>query len=169
MRCSYRLVEAYTDEAAQSAHVEMDYYKAKVPIIMDCLEGGAYELGGSRGNLSRGGFAGERHAFDHRPESADRHRDPARPRDPSEWLGRRGDSPLLEARGVLLFREIQFSDEEQIAFTRTLGEPANQAGKGLLYKITLDAKENAMADYLKGTFYWHIDSTTSDYPPAPPC
>ncbi len=71
---------------------------------------------------------------------------------------------LLEARGVLLFREIQFSDEEQIAFTRTLGEPANQAGKGLLYKITLDAKENAMADYLKGTFYWHIDSTTSDLP-----
>jgi alpha-ketoglutarate-dependent taurine dioxygenase len=71
---------------------------------------------------------------------------------------------LLEARGVLVFREIKFSDEEQIAFTRTLGEPANQAGKGLLYKITLDAKENTMAEYLKGTFYWHIDSTTSDIP-----
>ncbi len=42
--CSYRLVEAYTDEAAQSAHVEKDYYKTKVPIIIDCLEGGAYEM-----------------------------------------------------------------------------------------------------------------------------
>jgi alpha-ketoglutarate-dependent taurine dioxygenase len=71
---------------------------------------------------------------------------------------------LLEARGVLVFREIKLSDDEQIAFTRTLGEPANQAGKGLLYKITLDAKENSMAEYLKGTFYWHIDSTTSDIP-----
>ena len=71
---------------------------------------------------------------------------------------------LLEARGVLVFREVSFSDEEQIAFTSTLGQPANQAGQGLLYKITLDARVNAMADYLKGTLYWHIDSTTSDVP-----
>jgi quinol monooxygenase YgiN len=41
---SYRVVEAYTDQATQNAHLEMDYYKARIPIIMDCLEGGTYEL-----------------------------------------------------------------------------------------------------------------------------
>jgi alpha-ketoglutarate-dependent taurine dioxygenase len=71
---------------------------------------------------------------------------------------------LLEARGVLVFREIHFTDEEQVAFTRTLGEPADQAGHGLLYKVTLDSKENPMAEYLRGAVFWHIDATTSDVP-----
>jgi alpha-ketoglutarate-dependent taurine dioxygenase len=71
---------------------------------------------------------------------------------------------LLEARGVLVFRQVNFTDEEQIAFTKTLGKPADQGHHGQLFKVTLDTKENPTAEYLKGTFYWHIDATTSDVP-----
>jgi alpha-ketoglutarate-dependent taurine dioxygenase len=71
---------------------------------------------------------------------------------------------LLEERGVLVFRQLDFSDDEQLAFTRTLGEPANQGGKGLMYKVSLDKNVNDMADYLRGAFYWHFDGSTYDVP-----
>ena len=72
---------------------------------------------------------------------------------------------LLEQRGVLVFPEIHFSDEEQIAFTNTLGtfQPERQGGD--IFKISLDNKENPYsAEYLKGTFYWHLDGTMNDMP-----
>jgi alpha-ketoglutarate-dependent taurine dioxygenase len=72
---------------------------------------------------------------------------------------------LLEERGVLVFPEIHFNDEEQLAFTRTLGtvEPERQGGD--IFKISLDNKENPYsAEYLKGTFYWHLDGTMNDRP-----
>ncbi|TAL02224.1 MAG: antibiotic biosynthesis monooxygenase [Rhodospirillaceae bacterium] len=34
---AYILIEAYKDQATQAAHVNMDYYKASVPTILDCL------------------------------------------------------------------------------------------------------------------------------------
>lgn len=73
---------------------------------------------------------------------------------------------LLEQRGVLVFPEIHFSDEEQIAFTRSLGTfaPEGQGNEGVT-KITLDVKENpSSAEYLKGSLYWHIDGTRNDVP-----
>jgi len=70
---------------------------------------------------------------------------------------------LLEARGVLIFREINFTDEQQVAFAKTLGEVIPQGEKGI-YKVTLDKKENMQADYLRGAFYWHIDGSTDDIP-----
>jgi alpha-ketoglutarate-dependent taurine dioxygenase len=73
---------------------------------------------------------------------------------------------LLEERGVLVFPEIKFTDEEQIAFTKTLGAfaPEHRGGEEIT-KITLDAKENpAAAEYLKGSLYWHIDGTMNDVP-----
>ncbi len=71
---------------------------------------------------------------------------------------------LLQERGVLVFRKVNFNDEEQLTFTRTLGTPDEQGGYGRLFKITLDKRENPGAEILKGTFFWHIDGTTSDVP-----
>ena len=70
---------------------------------------------------------------------------------------------LLEERGVLLLPEINFTDEEQVAFTRTLGTVASEGEKGI-YKVTMDKTENAYADYLKGAFYWHFDGFSSKEP-----
>jgi alpha-ketoglutarate-dependent taurine dioxygenase len=72
---------------------------------------------------------------------------------------------LLEQRGVLVFPQINFTDEEQIEFTKTLGTYAPEAKDGSVTKITLDAKENpSSAEYLKGSLYWHIDGTRNDVP-----
>jgi alpha-ketoglutarate-dependent taurine dioxygenase len=70
---------------------------------------------------------------------------------------------LLEDRGVLAFRQVHVSDEEQVAFTRTLGAIVDE-GENHVYKITMDTSENAQAGYLKGAFFWHIDGTMSDVP-----
>jgi len=77
---------------------------------------------------------------------------------------------LMEQRGVLAFPQINMTDEEQIAFTHTLGtfahEASEYAGKDgdTVYSITMDSSINPHADYLKGAFYWHIDGTMSDTP-----
>lgn len=71
---------------------------------------------------------------------------------------------LLERRGVLVFPEIHFTDEEQIAFTKTLGTFAPELRGEEIYKITLDSKANVTADYLKGSLYWHIDGTMNKVP-----
>ncbi len=71
---------------------------------------------------------------------------------------------LLEQRGVLVFPTINFTDDEQVEFTRTLGTLAPEMAGETMYKVTLDTKENALADYLKGSLYWHIDGTMNDVP-----
>jgi len=70
---------------------------------------------------------------------------------------------LLEQRGVLLFRQLGMTDEEQVAFARTLGEVIPQGVNGI-NKISLDPRVNSAADYLHGTFYWHIDGAQDDVP-----
>lgn len=69
----------------------------------------------------------------------------------------------LEAHGVFVLKEINFTGEEQLAFTKTLGHVIDE-GEGGIYKVTLDTKENEHADYLKGAFYWHMDGSTLDVP-----
>jgi alpha-ketoglutarate-dependent taurine dioxygenase len=71
---------------------------------------------------------------------------------------------LLEQRGVLVFPQVGFTDEEQIAFTETLGTFAAEARGDKVYKVTLDTNVNAQADYLKGSLYWHIDGTMNEVP-----
>lgn len=71
---------------------------------------------------------------------------------------------LLEQRGVLVFPQIHFNDEEQVAFTNTLGTFAPEMAGEIVYKVTLDTKENSRADYLKGSWYWHIDGTMNEVP-----
>jgi alpha-ketoglutarate-dependent taurine dioxygenase len=70
---------------------------------------------------------------------------------------------LLERRGVIVIRKINFTDEQQLAFARTLGGVIEQGEKGIM-KISLDPKENPMADYLRGTVLWHIDGFGDDIP-----
>lgn len=71
---------------------------------------------------------------------------------------------LLEERGVLVFPKINFTDEEQINFTNTLGNLAPEMAGKSTYNVTLDTKHNALADYLKGSMYWHLDGTMNDVP-----
>ena len=70
---------------------------------------------------------------------------------------------LLEERGVVVFRAINLSDEEQIAFTKTLG-PISAANKDKVSKITIDPLESPSADYIRGAFFWHIDGSMLDIP-----
>lgn len=71
---------------------------------------------------------------------------------------------LLEERGVLVFPQLGFTDEEQIAFTETLGTFAPEARGEKLYKVSLDTEVNKQADYLKGSLYWHLDGTMNEVP-----
>jgi alpha-ketoglutarate-dependent taurine dioxygenase len=72
---------------------------------------------------------------------------------------------LLEQRGVLVFPQIRFTDDEQIAFTKTLGPQLAEGvdGDGIL-NISLDASKNPRREYLKGASYWHIDGTSHPKP-----
>ena len=71
---------------------------------------------------------------------------------------------LLEQRGVLVFPQVGFTDEEQVSFTQTLGTFAHELRGESVYKITLDTKVNQQADYLKGSLYWHLDGTMNEVP-----
>lgn len=71
---------------------------------------------------------------------------------------------LLEERGVLVFPKINFTDEEQIEFTKTLGTFAAEMRGEEIYKITLDKRLNATAEYLQGTFNWHFDGFMNKVP-----
>src|SRR5262245_9514 len=77
----------------------------------------------------------------------------------------------LERYGVLLFPQIDFSDEEQVAFSKNLGDVVPQGPlrpdgtQEVVFKITLDPRENPSAEYLKATIGWHIDGLFDDAPP----
>jgi alpha-ketoglutarate-dependent taurine dioxygenase len=71
---------------------------------------------------------------------------------------------LLDRRGVLVFPEIGFTDEEQVTFTETLGTLATERRGEQVYNVTLDTAVNRQADYLKGSLYWHIDGTMNEVP-----
>jgi len=71
---------------------------------------------------------------------------------------------LIEQRGVLVFPEVHFDDEEQVAFTKTLGTFMPEMEGQEIYNITLDKKVNPKSEYLKGSLYWHIDGTMNPLP-----
>ena len=69
----------------------------------------------------------------------------------------------LEAYGVLVFREIDLDPETQVAFCRHIGEVDFSEGHhpvSGIYRVTRDTAKNSAAEYLKGTFHWHIDGCT---------
>ncbi|RDH78427.1 TauD/TfdA family dioxygenase [Mycolicibacterium moriokaense] len=70
----------------------------------------------------------------------------------------------LERNGVLVFPGLGLKPEAQVAFCRQLGE-IDHSSDGHhpvagIYPVTLDKKKNSSADYLRGTFDWHIDGCT---------
>ena len=72
---------------------------------------------------------------------------------------------ILDKRGVVVFRNLDITDEQQSRIARTLGTPLKEGGgDDGVYKVTLDASINAKADYIRGAFYWHIDGSTQDKP-----
>jgi alpha-ketoglutarate-dependent taurine dioxygenase len=74
-----------------------------------------------------------------------------------------GVAEALGRYGVLVFRGLHLGPEDQVAFSRRLGEIDYENGhhpvRGI-YRVTLDKSKNAAADYLKGTFHWHMDGCT---------
>src|ERR1700758_4364887 len=80
---------------------------------------------------------------------------------------------LLEERGVLVFPRLGLNDQEQLAFTDSLGArvnftttaPGGDADTKDVYTITLDPKLNPEPEYVLGTYFWHMDGVTSDIPP----
>jgi alpha-ketoglutarate-dependent sulfate ester dioxygenase len=78
----------------------------------------------------------------------------------------------LEEHSVLVFRELQLDDAAQVAFSRKLGEvvilgsrtPTPDNPHPEIFKVTLDKNKNPTADYLRGTFFWHIDGATDEIP-----
>ena len=79
----------------------------------------------------------------------------------------------LEHYGVLVFPRADLDDDQQVAFSRNLGDivpqgPLREDGSPeFIYKITLDPQENPSgAEYLKSTIHFHIDGLLNDAPPT---
>ena len=72
---------------------------------------------------------------------------------------------LVQRCGVLVIRRLAMDDDQQLAFTRTLG-PVLDEKSGEVYKVTYDPRESPkLYFYTPGNFFWHIDRTDSDVPP----
>lgn len=76
----------------------------------------------------------------------------------------------LDRYGVVVYREINISDEELVAFSSRLGtlvvQPTGEHQYPEIQTITLDpTKTNALlASYRQGNFHWHIDGAIDEYP-----
>jgi alpha-ketoglutarate-dependent taurine dioxygenase len=71
---------------------------------------------------------------------------------------------LLEQRGVLLFPAIGLSEDEQVAFTKTLGTFVPDRPDGAVTPITIDPAAGRSADYTRSAFFWHFDGYMNDVP-----
>lgn len=70
---------------------------------------------------------------------------------------------LLVRRGVLVFRQLHLDDGQQLELTRLMGALREEGEQGI-FKVTLDKAANSRADYLKGSFLWHMDGTHDEVP-----
>lgn len=76
----------------------------------------------------------------------------------------------LDRYGVVVYREINISDEELVEFSSRLGtlvvQPTGEHRYPEIQTITLDpSKTNALlASYRQGNFHWHIDGAIDEYP-----
>ena len=70
---------------------------------------------------------------------------------------------LLVQRGVLVFRELHLTDDQQVTLAGHMGSIREEGEKGI-FKISYDTKVNDRPDYIKGTFLWHMDGTHDDVP-----
>jgi len=80
---------------------------------------------------------------------------------------------LLEKHSALVFPGVGLSDEEQLAFTDSLGArvnftnrvPGGDSSSRDVYTVTLDKEINTEPEYVLGSLFWHMDGVTSDIPP----
>jgi alpha-ketoglutarate-dependent taurine dioxygenase len=74
----------------------------------------------------------------------------------------------LDAHGVLVFRGLGLDDATQVAFSKQLGDVvilgAPEGPNPEIFRVSLDPAKNPAANYLRGTFDWHIDGMTEDIP-----
>jgi alpha-ketoglutarate-dependent taurine dioxygenase len=79
---------------------------------------------------------------------------------------------LLETRGVLVFPGLNFTEAQQVAFTRMLGGQVNEfsgramAGQELpeAARISLDPQVTSNARGLRNAFFWHLDGSMAETP-----
>jgi alpha-ketoglutarate-dependent taurine dioxygenase len=78
---------------------------------------------------------------------------------------------LLDERSVLVFPKVHLDDDQQVAFTQTLGAQAFDfsgqefGGKRhTIFKVSLDPRVSPTADYLKASFFWHFDGSMHEVP-----
>jgi alpha-ketoglutarate-dependent taurine dioxygenase len=78
----------------------------------------------------------------------------------------------VEHRTVLVFPQVDLTDEEQLRITELLGPKVRLTGKFNVqdnnedvYQVTLDEKINPQPEYVLGTFFWHMDGLSVDMPP----
>jgi len=78
-----------------------------------------------------------------------------------EWCLR-----VLDENGALVFRDLHLDDETQVAFSRKLGrvELVGRGDRPEIVRVTLDPAKTPVAEYLRGTFDWHLDGATDDIP-----
>lgn len=70
---------------------------------------------------------------------------------------------ILERRGVFTVRRAFLTDEQQLAFAKTIGEIIPSGDKGIV-KVSMDERKSQFANYMKGAIYWHIDGATDERP-----
>jgi len=71
---------------------------------------------------------------------------------------------LLERRGVIVFPKAGFSEEELVAFTRTLGDYASDTADGSATRISIDPATSSNADFTRVSFFWHFDGYMNEVP-----
>jgi alpha-ketoglutarate-dependent taurine dioxygenase len=79
---------------------------------------------------------------------------------------------LFDQRSVLVFPGVGFDDQQQIAFTQTLGTQAFENNgvaqangeKQAIFKVSLDPTVNPIGEYLRTSFFWHLDGSMHEVP-----
>lgn len=78
----------------------------------------------------------------------------------------------VEERTVVVFPQINLTDEEQLRITELMGGAVKVTARNNVqdtdenvYQVTLDPKINRQREYVLGTFFWHMDGITIDMPP----
>lgn len=76
---------------------------------------------------------------------------------------------LLDAHGVVVYRDAHIGDADLVVFSRMLGQVVVAPVGGLpdhpeISPVTLDPARSELAAYRKSTFFWHLDGAQDEVP-----
>ena len=78
----------------------------------------------------------------------------------------------IEERTVVVFPQLNLTDEEQLRITDAMGGKVKLTGQfnvqdtdENVYQVTLDKDINPQPEYVLGTYFWHMDGMPIDPPP----